>query len=243
MTYLPILTYHRLLDAAPTKAVDPKRIAVSRDQFRAQLRWLKRWGYRSLPLQAYIPMLRDGGKVPPRTFAITFDDGYEEVLRLGLPVLQEFGFTATVFAVPGQFGGSNIWDDGGAKLLTAEQLLRLDKAGITIGAHTCQHVHLTRADPETARREITDSKSKLETALGRPVSLFAYPYGETNDAVDALARDAGFEAAFATDHAPQDHAANHYRLRRVVVFPRNTLWEILIKVQKWYPAYQDWKRR
>ena len=165
------------------------------------------------------------------------------MLTLGLPVLQDMGFTATVFAVSGQLGGLNAWDDSGAKLLTAEELRKLQTAGITIGAHTCQHVHLTRVSPAIAKREISDSKHILEQSLGETVSLFAYPYGETNDSVDQDAREAGIEAAFATDHAPADHSTNRYRLRRVVVFPRNTVWEMVIKVQRWYPAYQEWKRR
>jgi peptidoglycan/xylan/chitin deacetylase (PgdA/CDA1 family) len=243
MAYLPILTYHRLLSQDPTTTVDPKRISVSQHQFRRHLAWLKRLGYKTLRLEDYVKFLREKGSAPSRSFAITFDDGYEEVLTLGLPILQEFGYTAAVFAVPGQFGGSNAWDDGAARLLTADQLKSLDKAGMTIGAHTCGHIHLTRVSAETAGREIEESKVKLEAVLGHAVTLLAYPYGETNDAVDALARGAGFEAAFATDHAPQDHAENLYRIRRAVVFPRNTAWEILIKVQAWYPVYQDWKRR
>src|SRR5690242_12534039 len=109
MAYLPILTYHRLLEEPPTKQVDPKRISVSRDQFRTHLRWLKRLGYQTLGLPDYIHRLRHARGVPSRSFAITFDDGYEEVLTLGLPVLQEMGYTATVFAVAGQMGGSNRW--------------------------------------------------------------------------------------------------------------------------------------
>jgi len=162
---------------------------------------------------------------------------------LGLPVLRELGYTATVFAVPGQMGGTNVWDDGGAKLLTLDQLRTLKNAGITIGAHTCQHVHLTRVSPAVAKGEIAESKQILEKSLGETISLFAYPYGESNDSVDHYVREAGFEAAFATDHAPADHLANRYRMRRAVIFPRNTVWEILVKAQPWYPAYQDWKRR
>jgi peptidoglycan/xylan/chitin deacetylase (PgdA/CDA1 family) len=243
MTYLPILTYHRLLAQGSAKSVDPKRIAVSQIQFRTHLRWLKRFGYKTLSLPAYVQTLRQGGPVPSRSFAITFDDGYQEVLTLGLPVLAEMGYSATVFAVPGELGGSNTWDDGGAKLLTAEELRRLDAAGIAIGAHTCRHVHLARVSPAEAKREIVQSKEILERTLGKGVTLLAYPYGETNDSVDHYAQEAGFEAAFATDHAPRDHAANPFRLRRTVVFPRNNVWEILWKVQRWYPAYQDWKRR
>jgi peptidoglycan/xylan/chitin deacetylase (PgdA/CDA1 family) len=242
MVYLPILTYHRLLKESPRVAMDPKRISVSQAQFHAHLAWLARQGYKTISLDAYVQLLRGGGQPFRKTFAITFDDGYEEVLTLALPVLQKFGFTATVFAVSGQLGGTNQWDDGRARLLSAEQYRTLQKAGITIGAHTSGHVHLTQANLVIAKQQITESKVLLENSLNQPVPLFAYPYGETNSTVEAMVKEAGFTAAFATDRAPRQHSANLYRLRRVVVFPRTNVWELWCKVQPWYPAYQDWKR-
>src|SRR5882724_5620365 len=140
--YLPILTYHRLLPGPPDNTTDPKRIAVSQNQFRSHLKCLKSLGYRTASLATYAEQLRRGQAPARKTFAITFDDGYEEVLTLAWPVLQEFGFTATVFAVPGQLGGANAWDDGHAKLLSAAQYRTPAEAGITIGAHTSSHVHL-----------------------------------------------------------------------------------------------------
>jgi len=241
--YLPILTYHRLLKDVSNPESDPKRISVSQNQFRDHLKGLSRFGYRTVSLADYPKQLRDGQVPAAKTFAITFDDGYEEVLTLALPVLQEFGFTATVFAVPGQISGCNAWDDGRAKLLSADQYRTLQAAGITIGAHTCSHVHLPQVDASKARQEIKDSKTQLEPILGRPATLFAYPYGEHSPSVAAMVKEAGFEAGFACDQAPRDHSSDFFTLRRVVVFPRNTVWEILWKVQRWYPAYQDWKRR
>src|SRR5687768_18529119 len=107
--YLPILTYHRLLDQHPDARVDPKRIAVSQEQFHAHMAWLAGLGYCSVSLPDYVRLLKSGQRPQGKCFAITFDDGYEEVLTLGLPVLQKFHFTATVFAVPGQLGGCNAW--------------------------------------------------------------------------------------------------------------------------------------
>ncbi len=240
--YLPILTYHRLLPGRPTKDADPKRIAVSQEQFRRHLLWLGWLGYSTVRLEDYAAELkRHGRRVGRKTIAITFDDGYEEVLTLGLPVLQDFGFTATVFAVPGE--ARNVWDNGKARLMNQEQLRTWRRAGMGVGAHSCHHAHLTKLEENAARKDLFDSKKILEDVLGERVPLLAYPYGEANERIETLAKEAGFDAAFATDRAPRDHTANLYRLRRAVVFPRNTVWEILCKAQRWYPAYQDFTRR
>lgn len=240
MTYLPILTYHRLLAQEPSKTADPQRIAVGLARFRRHLQALKFLGYRTVSLSGYVGELRAGRRPPGRCLAITFDDGYEEVLTLGLPALQEFGFTATVFAVPGQ--ERNLWDGGAARLLSPDQLRQWRKAGMEIGGHTCRHVRLPYVSPNVARQEIREAKARLENIAGQAVATFAYPYGESNPLVEDMVRDAGYEAGFLTDRAPRDHAGNLYRLRRVVVFPRNNAWEILWKAQRGYPAYQDWKR-
>jgi peptidoglycan/xylan/chitin deacetylase (PgdA/CDA1 family) len=241
--YLPILTYHRLLPGSPDKAADPKRISVSQTQFRSHIAWLARFGYQSVSIPEYVRSLRAGRALSGRCVGITFDDGYEEVLTLALPVLKEFGFTATVFAVPGQLGGVNAWDDGQARLLTADQYRDLLKAGISIGAHTSSHVHLPQVDETTAKREIGDSKKKLEDALRIPITTFAYPYGETTPQVGTWVKEAGFEGAFATDRAPQNHQADLFSIRRVVIFPRTNAFDVVWKSQSWYPAYQDFKRR
>ena len=241
MTSLPILTYHRLLPGEATRNADPKRIAVSARQFRTQLKWLKRLGYRSFPLDRYPDLLRSQKALPKNSVAITFDDGYEDVLKIGLPLLREFGFTATVFAVSAELGGTNRWDDGTAKLLSVDQYKILLRAGITVGAHTRQHVHLPKLFDPQAREELALCKTELEAALGIPVPLLAYPYGETNDRIDTLAKEAGYTAAFATDQAPVQHADNLYRLRRAVVFPGNSAFQIILKCQPWYSAYRQWR--
>jgi len=105
MTSLPILTYHRLLPDAPTKSADPKRISVSRDQFRQHLLWLKRLGYRTLALPDYLRILRQGGKIPVRSFAITFDDGYQEVFPLACRSCKNSGLPPPSLPFPDNWEG------------------------------------------------------------------------------------------------------------------------------------------
>src|SRR5262249_7130361 len=74
-----ILMYHRITDhcddvSTPTWNVTPER-------FRRQLCGLLARGFRAWPLSKVIDHGRQGRPVPPRTFVVTFDDGYENVYR------------------------------------------------------------------------------------------------------------------------------------------------------------------
>ncbi|MCA0418015.1 MAG: polysaccharide deacetylase family protein [Proteobacteria bacterium] len=92
--------------------------------------------------------------------------------------------------------------------------------GVTIGAHTLTHPMLAKHDVDVARREIVESKQRLETELGMPVRHFAYPVGDPSSAGPrdfALVAEAGFESAVTTrpGHVLPEHAAHLHALPRV----------------------------
>ncbi len=64
--------------------------------FRRRLETLARGGYHVLPLGAAVRMLGEGA-LPPKSVAITFDDGYRDFHQHAFPLLREFGFPATVY--------------------------------------------------------------------------------------------------------------------------------------------------
>jgi peptidoglycan/xylan/chitin deacetylase (PgdA/CDA1 family) len=47
-----------------------------------------------------------------------------------------------------------------------------------VGAHTLNHVVLTRTDANIARHEIEESKSWLELLLGKECEVFCFPQGK-----------------------------------------------------------------
>ena len=47
----------------------------------------------------------------------------------------------------------------------------------TIGSHGVSHGEFALLNKEQALRELQDSKYELERIIGKPVELFAYPYG------------------------------------------------------------------
>jgi len=71
--------------------------------------------------------------------------------------------------------------------------------GVAFGAHTEQHPILTRVPGDRARREVRQSKRRIEEELGRPVTAFAYPNGgraDVNDGISRLLHEEGYRLAF-----------------------------------------------
>jgi peptidoglycan/xylan/chitin deacetylase (PgdA/CDA1 family) len=78
-------------------------------------------------------------------------------------------------------------------------LRQLVTAGMSVGAHTLSHPILAQAPEDVARREISESRSVLEKALGQTVWGFAYPFGNAATVTKRdlrLAEEAGFRCAF-----------------------------------------------
>lgn len=106
------------------------------------------------------------------------------------------------------------------RMLTWSQLLEMTEAGIGVGSHTDTHPVLTSLNPEEALLELTTSKRVLETRLGQPVSLFAYPFGQEEhfDArTQELVKEAGYRAACSTIHGLNRADVDRLALRRMYV--------------------------
>ncbi len=65
----------------------------------------------------------------------------------------------------------------------------------TIASHTVSHPALTKLPDDRIRKELLESKAKLEEAIKVPVNHFAYPYGDYDDRVVALVRQSGYKTA------------------------------------------------
>jgi len=101
-----ILTYHRVGDVAG----EPWRMTVPSEQFAEHIAQLQA-DWNPVSLRDLVAAL-DGGHVPPRAAAVTFDDGYADNLHHALPVLERYGVPATVFVATGFVGSEReFWSD------------------------------------------------------------------------------------------------------------------------------------
>lgn len=196
----PVLMYHKV--GAPVAAARDRFLNVSATHFRRQMRALSRLGYQARPFADIVRALRGEICLPPRTVAITFDDGYQCIGDAAAPILAEFGFPATIFAVSQGAGRSNAWDRATGQpelpLLGWPELRALDAAGWEIGGHTRSHPHLDQLEDGAALREIALGKAEIEAEIGRTCQTFCYPFGHLSARTPGLVRAAGFLGACTT---------------------------------------------
>lgn len=229
---IPVLMYHRLGDAPRASTV--KQHYVSARRLDQHLRLLKRLGFASIACASMAERLTRGDLPAGKHVALTFDDGYESVHRLAMPILAQHGFHGCVFVVTQEVGGINRWDrdrgDAEERLMSACQIEAWANAGHEVGSHTRRHADLSRLDDAAARDEIAGSREDLTALLGQPPGLFCYPYGRFAATTPELVRDCGYHAAFATQSRGVRAGSDPYRLPRVNVRADTSAMVLLYKL-------------
>jgi peptidoglycan/xylan/chitin deacetylase (PgdA/CDA1 family) len=159
-----------------------------------------------------------------RRVGATFDDAFRSA-AIVFPALERLGVPVEIFVCTGYAGDGapltipELEKDDRQELatMTWDELRAHVERGVAIGSHGVSHVHLTRLGDDEVRRELTESKSRIEDELGRSCPDFAYPYGEHDDRVRALVRQAGYERAYGL-HTDCD---DPYALRRLDLYRRH----------------------
>lgn len=109
--------------------------------------------------------------------------------------------------------------DSGALMMDYAQMRSLVKQGHIVGSHTLSHPNMAYVEPETARRELAESKQRLEQGLKSPVTHFAYPCPALSphwtEQTVAASREAGYATAVTTNPGSARAGDNPLRLKRI----------------------------
>jgi peptidoglycan/xylan/chitin deacetylase (PgdA/CDA1 family) len=170
---LPILMYHSICDDPEPGRSPYYKTNTSPAAFANQMHLLAKLGYRGLDLES---ALRAFHRNPAeRVAGITFDDGYRDFHTRAFPVLQRYGFQASVF-LPTEFIGKERKIFKERECLTWDETRELRRKGIAFGPHTVSHPQLHDVPWDQVKHEISESKIVLERELDEPTRTFAYPY-------------------------------------------------------------------
>jgi peptidoglycan/xylan/chitin deacetylase (PgdA/CDA1 family) len=208
---VPILMYHRIDVLRPSLPAITRSLTVEPADFAAQMRWLRSHGYHAVTQQQLFAALEQGKALPAKPVAITFDDGYRDVLANAAPVLRRLGMPATAYVITGRISGSDV------SFLSWRQLKALEEAGVQIGSHTVDHAELPGLTDPAALQELIQSRLALERHLGHPVQWFAYPAGRFDARTETLVRQAGYVLAVTTEPGSAQSARSPLALHRYEV--------------------------
>lgn len=127
------------------------------------------------------------------------------------------------------------------KPLGWHQVLEMTKNRlVSFGSHTHSHRILSRCEPETARRELLESKRLIEKEARTSCELFCYPNGEKGDfnfQTKQLLKEAGYQCALTTIEGLNDRRSSLFELKRLGVGNRGDQVEFVMTlcgIKKWF---------
>jgi peptidoglycan/xylan/chitin deacetylase (PgdA/CDA1 family) len=100
-----ILGYHRVTDYRH----DPFNICITPEHLSEQIEILSQHT-RPISLKELVHGMKKGN-IPKRSVAVTFDDGYADILYHAKPLLEHYQIPATVFVTTGSLGHEFWWDN------------------------------------------------------------------------------------------------------------------------------------
>ena len=229
---VPILMYHQV---TPRPLPSYRKYALTPQAFAAQMQWLALAGHHPITLDQFLAARRGQAVLPRRAVVITFDDGYQDLLPHAVPVLQAHGFPAIFYLVAGLMGQTTAWMAGSGLALALPLMdwagaRGLAAAGIQCGGHSLSHPRLAELDPAASRRELLESRLRLEDRLGTAVPHLAYPYGSYNESVRNQAAECGYETACSVRIGLSDAGDDLLALHRVPISGKETLLDFISRL-------------
>jgi peptidoglycan/xylan/chitin deacetylase (PgdA/CDA1 family) len=191
-----------------------RRYAVTADEFRQQLEYLRRTGYRSIHIDDLWCSKGSTGK----EVMITFDDGFDTDVTVALPLLKEYGFKSVHFIVPDFIGTQGYMNWGQVKSLV--------DAGAQVQSHTKSHRLLQKLEPQEIKDELLHSKKEIEDRIGSAVTALSLPKGSRPPGITVLLRECGYRYLFTSEPRVNVCAAEDAQcceLGRVMIPGRMTL--------------------
>lgn len=167
---------------------------ISTDTFRQQLNYLKENDYHVTTIGEVAEVIANEGVIPEKTVILTIDDAYRSFYDNALPLLEEFGYRATLFV--------NSKTAGGGDYMSWKEIKAAMEKGIEIGNHSHGHQHFLDIKSEEERRtkfigDLNLSTALFEEHLGFMPDIYSFPYGEYGGVLINALEDKAYRLAAA----------------------------------------------
>jgi peptidoglycan/xylan/chitin deacetylase (PgdA/CDA1 family) len=215
---VPVLLYHHILPKQENN--DPENGGiVSLENFELQMDYLAANGYKTVTLEELEEYVLNKRELPPKTVAITFDDGYQSNYLYAYPILKKHGFQATVFLVtsllneqPLQFNPEEFDYLSWPELKEMHDVFRF-------GSHSHSLHWELEGQPAFFHLKAEEIKGDLiysSQLLGS--QYFAYPFGAYDQRAKELLSQSGYRMAFTVKEGLVKPGDDPLELKRLPVF-------------------------
>lgn len=165
------------------------------------------------------------GSPKDKTICITFDDGYSDVLSIAAPILSKYKIPFHVFISPQKSETNDV------RYLSKGEIKEIYSHDFaTVGAHGYSHVSLTSLSSDSAKIELSRSKSELEDLLSSQVDSMSYPYGHTNESIALITKQVGFTYAACSKWGFASEICNPLMQSRIDMWAGDTQRDIHLKL-------------
>ncbi len=182
--------------------------SVTIDQLESHVNEFKKAQYNILPLEYIVDTIINDGDLPDKTIGISIDDADKSFFEVGWPLFKKNNIPVTLFVTTGTISNNN------KNYLNWDQLRKLKEEGVSIGAHSHTHAHMPDISLDEVKKEIELSNKIFLKEIGEIPTLFAFPYGETNNQIIDLLKDYKFKVAFGQHSGVINETSNMYYLPR-----------------------------
>ncbi|MEW6614393.1 MAG: polysaccharide deacetylase family protein [Thermodesulfobacteriota bacterium] len=218
---IPILVYHSVDDIPPHE--DLQRLNTPPSLFEQHIKYLVNAGYRVISLNNLGDYLKKDKQNCSKMVVLTFDDGYKNWHHNAYPILQKYGYPATIFIICECLDSNEPfgWIKNGTQYgspLSIPEIKEILKDNFTVGSHSLSHPDLTKLAYDDCIREIGESKKRLEEQFGKSVDYFAYPFGarvHITEDIKKHVRNAGYKGAVSNIMGINKNDADFYSLKRI----------------------------
>lgn len=227
---IPILCYHRF--GRSNGGAASNKMTVPAAAFAAQLAWLKQSGYQVIRLADLRAWLDGQRSLPLKSVVITVDDGYASFYHQAYPLLKQYSMPATLFVYTDFIGAGDGVDWG--------ELQEMSRSGlIDVQSHSRTHRNLIEhpageseaAYQQALLNEIKTPRDLLAQRLDNKQTLYAYPYGDANEAVLAMLGKHNYQLAVSVNAGGNAFFAQPLMLRRTMIFGDMSLEDFKARLQ------------
>jgi peptidoglycan/xylan/chitin deacetylase (PgdA/CDA1 family) len=185
------------------------RYSITEEEFESILKLLNN-KYEVFSLKQWFEKANSNTSFSKKPVVLTFDDGYESVFKIVVPLLKKYSFGATFFIYLDRYNDNS----------SAYKEISALPDNFEIGSHSFSHADmesLYKNNSQLFFKEIFLSRKKLSFLTGKEIVSWAWPFGYYNKDMERMAKYAGYEIQVNTDYKTTNNQWNISSFSRFTV--------------------------